>query len=86
MGRELRKSARRSVSSPGAVFGTNGKLIVECRLRDVSVSGVQFVLEQEADIPKTFLLAMSRDGKVRRQCTLIWQFSIMVGAKFRAET
>jgi hypothetical protein len=36
----------------------------------------------EATLPPRFMLAMSRDGKVRRACTLAWQFSIVAGAKF----
>jgi len=82
MGNEQRKHPRRTVSTMGVVFGTDGKLIVGCSLSNVSVSGAQFVLEREASLPSRFMLAMSRDGKVRRACTLAWQFSIMVGAKF----
>src|SRR5579872_6241190 len=82
MSREQRKSPRRAVSTPGIVFATNGKPIVECKLRDVSATGAQIVLDKETPLPERFVLAMSRDGKVRRQCSLVWQFSIMVGARF----
>ena|SRR5579872_2913837 len=82
MSREQRQSRRRAVSTPGIVFGTNGKPIVECQLRDISATGAQIVLDKETTLPERFVLAMSRDGKVRRQCTLVWQFSIVVGARF----
>ena len=82
MGREQRKHRRRMVSAPGIVFGTNGKPIVECQVRDVSETGAQIVLEREAALPREFTLAMSRNGKVRRACTLVWQFSIVAGARF----
>ena len=82
MGAEQRKKPRHAFSASGIVFGIDGKLIVGCRLRDVSVSGAQIVLEKEANLPRRFILAMSLDGKVRRFCTLAWQFSIVAGAKF----
>ena len=82
MGKEQRKDSRRPFAAMGIVFGIDGKLIVRCELRDVSVSGAQIVLEKEATLPSRFLLAMSLNGKVRRACTLAWQFSIMAGAKF----
>ena len=85
MSTEQRKHPRQTFSRTGIVFGTDGKLIVRCDLRDVSVSGAQFVLEREATLPRRFILAMSQDGKVRRSCTLAWQFSIMAGAKFDSE-
>jgi len=86
MGREQRKNPRRAVSTPGIVFGTDGRPIVGCQLRDVSATGAQIILDKEATLPQRFVLPMSRDGKVRRQCALVWQFSIMVGAQFALNT
>jgi hypothetical protein len=82
MGKEQRKSPRRAVSAPGIVFGTGGKLIVGCQLRDVSATGAHIILDKEAALPRRFVLTMSRAGSVRRACSLVWQFSIMAGARF----
>lgn len=82
MGKELRKDPRRKISTAGTIYSTNGKAIVNCVVRDVSVSGVQLTLVKEQDLPRKFILFMS--SKVRRECTLVWQFSIMVGARFNA--
>jgi PilZ domain-containing protein len=82
VGREHRRHRRRKMTTPGCVFGINGKPIVQCRVHDISASGVQIVLEREAELPAEFMLAMSHNGRVRRSCTLVWQFSIMAGARF----
>jgi len=82
MGTNQRTKLRQAFAASGMVFGIDGKLIVRCRLSDVSAGGAQIVLEKEAPLPQRFILAMSLDGKVRRFCTLAWQFSIVAGAKF----
>jgi PilZ domain len=82
MGREKRKAVRRSARTPGLIFVGPGKPLIKCEVRDVSATGVQIALETEAPLPELFELAMSRDGKVRRTCVLVWQFSIMAGAEF----
>jgi hypothetical protein len=37
---------------------------------------------READLPKTFLLSLSKNGEVVRRCNIVWQRSTVVGVKF----
>ena len=83
MGREQRKSPRRLVAASGMIVSADGKKpIANCSVRDVSATGAQIILERETDLPKKFLLVLSHQGKVRRVCTVVWQFSIMAGVSF----
>jgi hypothetical protein len=84
MGIEKRKARRRAVSTPGTILTADGKLIGGCCVRDVSATGAQIVLDTEMTLPKKFVLLLASQGKVRRDCTLVWQFSIMAGARFEA--
>jgi c-di-GMP-binding flagellar brake protein YcgR len=85
MGKEQRRAKRHSVQYTGMIYSTNGKPIVRCQLRDISATGAQLALEREIDLPPKFVLALSRDGQVRRQCTIAWQLSIVVGVKFASQ-
>jgi len=80
MGKEQRKHACHKVSIPGMILGIDGNPIVGCRVRNVSESGVQVALDREATLPQEFVLAMSRDSRVLRACTLVWRVGIMAGA------
>jgi hypothetical protein len=82
MSRDHRKKPRRQITTAGMVYGNDGKPIVGCRVRDISDSGVQLALDKDRDLPHKFVLSLSHVGNIRRHCTLVWQFSILVGARF----
>jgi hypothetical protein len=82
MGKELREYARRKISATGMIYATDGKAIVSCSVRNVSAGGAQLILDREKELPPKFVLSMSQTGQVRRECTLVWQFSIMAGTRF----
>ena len=84
MGSELRKHPRRKISAKEMIYTPNGEALVKCAVRDVSASGAQLILDSEKTLPRKFVLLMST--KVRRDCTLVWQFSIMAGARFSETT
>jgi hypothetical protein len=49
---------------------------------DASASGAKIKLLASEELPVEFVLALSRDGKVRRKCQLVWQEGDMVGIRF----
>jgi hypothetical protein len=53
-----------------------------CMVADVSETGARIELESPGDLPKEFWLLLSRDGKVRRRCELVWQTGEQVGARY----
>jgi hypothetical protein len=49
---------------------------------DVSSTGARLVLPEPAELPEAFLLVLSRNGDVRRQCELSWIKEKRVGIRF----
>jgi hypothetical protein len=78
------RAKRQPVDRDGMIYGADGARIGPCRLRNISNTGAQLELRRETVLPKTFLLALSEDGRVRRRCTIVWQFSTVVGVKCAA--
>jgi hypothetical protein len=80
----LRKTPRRTVAARAYLYTTDGRLIGECRLRDVSAGGARFVHAIADDLPAELVLSLSKDGKVRRHCELVWRKDNEVGVRFVA--
>lgn len=53
-----------------------------CTVADVSETGARIELESPDQLPKEFWLLLSRDGKVRRRCQVVWQAGEQVGARY----
>jgi hypothetical protein len=82
MGDERRKTKRKALHHTGMVYTTDGSPLVACELCDVSATGAKIAIAKEVALPKSFVLSLSHDGHVRRQCTIAWQFSVVVGVRF----
>ena len=78
------RAKRQPVDRVGMIYGTDGARIAPCRLRNISNTGAQLELRRETELPAVFLLALTENGHVRRQCTIVWQFSTVIGVKFVA--
>jgi hypothetical protein len=77
-----RASKRQSVEIDGMIYDHHGAKLAHCKLRNVSVGGAQLELDRDADIPETFVLALSHDGHVKRHCHKVWQFATVLGVRF----
>ena len=81
-----RKSPRRNIFQIGKVYNPDGTPLVECILRDISATGAKLELREDMSLPKSFMLALTRDGIVRRPCETVWQLSIVAGVRFSDES
>lgn len=77
-----RSRKRQPVCVDGMIYDRSGKQLASCTLRNISETGAQLELAGETEIPEKFLLSLSRDGQVQRQCKKIWQFSTVTGVRF----
>ena len=77
-----RKWRRRDISTQGMIYGANGKAVMPCSLRNVSETGAKLELNQEILLPRSFLLALTPDGNVRRLCEPVWQRATVAGVRF----
>lgn len=80
-----RKSPRRNIFQTGVVYDADGNSVTECFVRDISATGARLELRKDVPLPKSFSLALTSDGGVRRSCKTAWQFSIVAGVRFNDE-
>jgi hypothetical protein len=62
----------------------NGAPLQECTLWDISDAGVRLTVETPHAVPFEFFLALSKDGKARRKCRVVWRSDEQIGARFVA--
>lgn len=72
---QLPRAKRVATNVQGMIYGADGNMITPCRLRNVSSSGAQLELARDLELPRTFLLSLSKKGEVIRRCTNIRRLS-----------
>jgi PilZ domain len=82
MRKEARKSDRRVFRKPAAILNADGSLFGMCTMLDVSVTGAKVKLEGATEAPNEFILLLSKDGKVRRRCKVLWRKETEIGVQF----
>lgn len=82
----LRREKRQPIEVDGMLYDLQGKALVEIAVRNVSPGGAQIEMSTEVELPATFLLALTRDGTVRRKCKKVWQFATVAGVSFYNRT
>lgn len=81
MGKEHRQAIRRKIGCRALVAVNERAPRAECVIVDISNSGARLVVDTTIDLPKEFLLMLSRN--VSRRCTLVWREDRKVGVRFR---
>jgi len=81
-----RKSPRFKLDTPGMIYDPQGNPVLKCTVRDISATGAGLKLSEDVPLPKSFFLAFTRDGMVRRCCEPAWQLSIVAGVRFTDES
>jgi len=83
---EYRKSARRFIQQGARIALTGGSILGKCEVSDVSVTGARLTLGMPAaGVPDNFVLLLSYDGRLRRQCSVVWRSKNSVGVEFVAD-
>jgi len=77
-----RQSPRHRENRRAWVDANNGARPFECTLWDISEAGVRFTIETPSCVPFEFFLVLSKDGKDRRRCRVIWRSDDQIGACF----
>jgi hypothetical protein len=84
---ELRKNPRRQFHYNASIVIEGGTHPIPCAIVDVSDSGARLQLEDENDLPDHFVLNLTKSGKARRHCKLVWRNGLFMGVQFpRAES
>ena len=53
-----------------------------CRVLHLSQIGARLAVEMFAELPQKFILLLSPDGGLRRQCEVVWQSESAIGVRF----
>jgi hypothetical protein len=78
---ERREAPRRNLNTPGWIRLDGGFGLRECKIVDVSISGVRISLPFGGKLPDTFTLLLSKNAPGHRVRT-IWRRANQIGAKF----
>jgi hypothetical protein len=79
---EARSSKRRMVLHGARLAGIDGSVLEGCRLVDISAGGARLEVDNPAGLPDQFVLLLSRDGALHRQCAVVWRSENSVGVEF----
>src|SRR5262245_64896306 len=83
--RELRKSKRtRRRNAAWIVLDSDGARI-PCVLWDISDGGARIAAARASALPAVFCLFLSKDGKSRRYCRVVWRNGGQIGIRFIEE-
>jgi hypothetical protein len=82
MSADKRDSRRRSIMAPGVVTGGAKKPLQICFVENLSASGAKLRLNIPDDVPDQFTLLLSRDGKISRNCRIVWRSDREIGVQF----
>jgi len=79
---QMRKGLRRDVDRLAWINVGDGRPPRRCTLVDVSVGGAKLVFEDDAKIPDTFGLLLSRSGHTTCSCRVVWRRDNAIGVQF----
>jgi hypothetical protein len=82
MSGDKRKSRRKPIGADAFLYSFDGRRIGPCQIKDVSEGGAMLVHSSGEELPSQFVLALSRNGQVRRHCQIVWQAVNHVGVRF----
>jgi hypothetical protein len=84
MSSDKRRFPRKKIDAVGFLYSADGWPLGECKIKDISTGGARLTHALPGELPAEFLLAFSRDGRVRRRCEIRWRKDKEVGVRFLA--
>jgi PilZ domain-containing protein len=79
---ELRKKTRRQFHYNAKILKDKDSPPFACAISDISDSGARLSLENDVELPDTFILLLTPNGDARRHCRVIWRDGLTLGVKF----
>jgi len=77
-----RRFPRKKIDAVGFLYTADGWPLGECKIKDISTGGARLTHALPDELPAEFLLAFSRDGRVRRRCEIRWRKEKEIGVRF----
>ena len=85
MRQELRSNTRRFVRQRAKIVAADGSALGTCLMLDVSGTGARLKTDAPGVLPDEFILLLSHDGRLRRQCSVAWRSETAIGVRFILE-
>ncbi len=79
---ESRKSTRRFVRQSARLICADGSALGTCLMIDMSGIGARLKIDASDALPDEFILLLSYNGKLRRECAVAWRSGNAVGVRF----
>ena len=79
---EYRKSTRRIVRHGARIVGADGATLGPCVMVDMSATDARLKIDASETLPDEFILLLSHDGYLHRQCAVAWRSATTVGVRF----
>ena len=81
---ERRQGVRFGTTIPALIHVAGGASLLPCTVLDVSEGGGRIRLEAPLMLPDQFTLLLTSNGRVRRDCRVIWRQDVYLGVAFSA--
>jgi PilZ domain len=78
---ERRRDQRRSINRTAKFSTDSGALPRDCMITDISKLGAR-IFADEVDVPDRFMLSISGDEAIRRECKVVWRLGGEIGVEF----
>lgn len=80
---ENRKGTRRRAVSLGArIASADTSIVQHCKMVDVCDTGARLVCTGAEKVPDRFTLVLSHDGRLVRECKVVWRSPNAIGVEF----
>jgi PilZ domain len=81
--RDSRREKRRLIDYPAWLLLGCSRQPVECTIRDMSDTGARLTITSRIEaLPHRFTLLLDKNGKVPRECEIVWVKAGYVGVRF----
>lgn len=66
------------------MLGLDGSALGACVMADVSAGGARLLVKPTVSIPSRFILVLSWDGQLQRECFVAWRSMNTIGVRFHS--
>jgi hypothetical protein len=79
---DLRRAERKTLNWLCVISTVDGTLVGQCTVRDISRTGARITLDDASVAPEQFVLRLTRNGAIGRQCRTVWRAPSNIGVAF----
>ena len=82
MPNDRRRKQRQAMRLEALILDLGGSIVARCMVVNISATGAKLILPASTEVPDCFVLVLSKQGGVRRQCEVTWRSEASIGVRF----